>query len=74
MKKINNAGVLFDTIINEFDLRNDRHLATKLGVSPTVISNIINGRKIIGASMILRVHETFCVPVARIRKLMGETA
>lgn len=48
-------------------IKNYARLSRALGVAPPVISKHINGELPIGDNMILRLHETFGVPVATIR-------
>lgn len=54
-------------IMEENGIKNYAHLSRALGVAPPVISKHINGELRIGDNMILRLHETFGVPVATIR-------
>jgi hypothetical protein len=48
---------LLDTIIREYKLKNDRHLARVLGVSPSSICKIRNGYLTAGPEYVLRVHD-----------------
>lgn len=54
-------------VMAENRIKNYAHLSRALGVAPPVISKHINGDLAIGDNMILRLHETFGVPVADIR-------
>lgn len=54
-------------VMSENRIKNYAHLSRALGVAPPVISKHINGELRIGDNMILRLHETFDVPVATIR-------
>ena len=58
---------LFDKLIAEHDLKNDAGLARALDVAPPVISKHRRRSMPIGDSMILRIHETFDMPVRAIR-------
>ena len=54
---------------NNFDIRNDRHLAARLDVSTPVISRIRNGKCAVSAEIMIRVHEVFGLPIADIKEL-----
>lgn len=54
-------------VMGHNEIKNYAHLSRALGVAPPVISKHINGELPIGDNMILRLHETFGVPVAEIR-------
>ena len=58
-------------VMSENGIKNYAHLSRALGVAPPVISKHINGELRIGDNMILRLHETFGVSVARIRAALG---
>jgi plasmid maintenance system antidote protein VapI len=62
---------LINAIMDENGIRNYAQLSRSLGVAPPVISKHINGELRIGDNMILRLHETFGVPVARIRAALA---
>lgn len=59
--------ILLSWLMEENNIKNYAHLSRALGVAPPVISKHINGELRIGDNMILRLHETFGVPVASIR-------
>ena len=61
-------------VMSENGIKNYAHLSRSLGVAPPVISKHINGELRIGDNMILRLHETFGVPVARIRSALESAA
>ena len=65
------SGTLFNTVISKLSLKNDTELAKVLGLTPPTVSNIRNGRKEVGATLILRAHEVTDIPVAEIRKLLA---
>jgi plasmid maintenance system antidote protein VapI len=60
---------LLDHLIKRFDLRRDALLARTLQVSPPVLSKIRHGKMSITPAFILRVHETFDIPIKEIKKL-----
>lgn len=63
--------ILLQDVMEENRIKNYAELSRKLGCAPPVISKHINGELRIGDNMILRLHETFGVPVARIRAALA---
>jgi plasmid maintenance system antidote protein VapI len=61
---------LIDFLLKKFELKNDRALALALGIQPPAISKIRNGHSSITADFILKVHETFDIPVKEIKALI----
>jgi plasmid maintenance system antidote protein VapI len=69
------SGVLFDNLIAAHDLKNDAGLARALEVAPPVISKIRHHRALMGATLMITIHEKFDMPIAEIRtQLKGEAA
>jgi hypothetical protein len=66
-------GTMIDLIINGYCLKNDRALAKMLNITPPAICKLRSGKTPFGPSIILAVHETFGIPVARIREMLKET-
>jgi len=60
---------LLDALQKQFDIRNDRHLAARLDVSTPVISRIRNGKCAVSADIMIRIHEVFGLPIAKIKEL-----
>lgn len=52
-------------------LRNDAELSRCLGVTPATISKIRAGKSPVSAGLLLRIHETFGLPVAELRALLA---
>jgi plasmid maintenance system antidote protein VapI len=65
---------LFDTIKNDFGIKNDAALARQLGVAPPQVSKVRGGILPCTDSMILRIHEVYGLPVAKIRARLSESA
>lgn len=63
-------AAFFDGIIAARDLKNDAGLARALKVTPPVISKHRRGTLQVGASMVLKLHTTFNIPVAEILALV----
>jgi plasmid maintenance system antidote protein VapI len=61
---------LLDTIKERHSIKSDAELSRKLDVPPPTISKIRSGRVNVSADMILRIHETFNMPVKEIRELL----
>ncbi|NHQ93337.1 helix-turn-helix transcriptional regulator [Janthinobacterium lividum] len=49
--------------------KNDAALARALEVAPPVISKIRHGRLPIGASLLIRMHEVFDVPIRELKRI-----
>jgi hypothetical protein len=64
---------LLDYLKKQFDIETDRKLAYYLGISYTVMSKIRHMDDYpVTDSIILKIHETFELPVKKIRKLINE--
>ena len=61
---------LLDFLKQKFDIKNDRQLALALGIQAPAISKIRHGHSAITADFILKVHETFEIPVKEIKALI----
>lgn len=64
-------ATLLDTIIAENGLKNDRALAKAVGLAAPFISLLRSGKRNIGATTIIQLHETFPISVRRIKELAG---
>jgi plasmid maintenance system antidote protein VapI len=60
---------LLDELQKRFDIKNDRHLAATLGVSTPVMSRIRNSKCSVSADIMIRIHEVFGLPIAKIKRL-----
>jgi plasmid maintenance system antidote protein VapI len=61
---------LLDAVKKRYAIKNDAELSRKLDVPPPTISKIRSGKVNVSADMILRIHETFDMPVKEIRELL----
>jgi plasmid maintenance system antidote protein VapI len=61
---------LLDAVKERYSVKNDAELSRKLDVPPPTISKIRSGKVNVSADMILRIHETFDMPVKEIRELL----
>ena len=60
---------LIDHLIRRFNVRRDAHLAELLQVSAPVISKIRHGKMEITPAFILRVYDTFDIPIKEIKQI-----
>lgn len=63
---------LLDTLLEKMKLKNDAALSRMLEVAPPVISKIRHRRLPIGASLLIRMHETTGMSIRELRDLMGD--
>lgn len=70
-KEISDPNRLFNTIIDEARLKNDAELARSIGTSPSNISNMRARRLQIGATIIVKIMDTYGLSLKRIRALLG---
>lgn len=64
---------LFDFLIANYELKNDNALANELEITPSLICKIRYGRPIT-ATLILKVHERWDIPVKEIKSMLPEAA
>ena len=67
-----NPDNLLDTIITRMELKNDAALSRMLEVAPPVISKIRHRRLPVGASLLIRMHDTTGMSINELRDLMGD--
>lgn len=60
---------LLDYLRREYSLPSDAALAEAMEVSPPVISKMRNGYIGLTASMMLRIHDAFDIPIAEIKRI-----
>lgn len=60
---------LIDYLLSEYNIRNDAELARVLKVPPPTISKLRNGHTTLQATMILRIHDTFGMSIANIKRI-----
>ena len=63
---------LLDTLLEKMNLKNDAALSRMLEVAPPVISKIRHRRLPVGASLLIRMHETTGMSIRELRDLMGD--
>ena len=61
---------LLDAVKERYNVKNDAELSRRLDVPPPTISKIRTGVINVSSDMILRIHETFDMPVKDIRSLL----
>ena len=63
---------LLDSLIDKLHLKNDAALSRSLEVAPPVISKIRHRRLPVGASLLIRMHESTGMSIRDLRALMGD--
>ena len=66
------SNILFDTVIDEFNLKNDVSLSRFTKIPAAHISQIRSGVKNVSAGAIIKIHEATNMPIARIKELAGQ--
>lgn len=64
------ASTLLNELIRMKGLKNDAALCRFLEVQPPIISKMRNGMLPFGASMIIRIHDAFGMPIREIKALL----
>ncbi len=62
--------MILDVLKEKYDLKNDAAIAKALDIAPPIVSRIRNGKSNVSAEIILKIHETFGMPVADIKALL----
>ncbi len=62
--------MILDVLKEKYDLKNDAAIAKALEIAPPIVSRIRNGKSNVSAEIILKIHETFGMPVADIKALL----
>lgn len=62
--------MILDVLKEKYDLKNDAAIAKALDIAPPIVSRIRNGKSNVSADIILKIHETFGMPVADIKALL----
>lgn len=68
-EKSTGLTTLLDTLHERFGIKNDAALSRMIEVAPPVVSKWRTGQLMLGPSGILKLHETFGMPVKEIREL-----
>ena len=64
---------LLDTLIEKLHLKNDAELCRVLEVQPPIISKIRHRKLNVGATILLRMHETSTIPIRELKELTSES-
>lgn len=62
---------MFDQIMRDYGLQNDRQLALALGISPAVISRVRNEKVLLGPGVMIKINELFDISIAQIKHMTG---
>jgi hypothetical protein len=63
---------LLNTVMARLNLKNDAALSRSLTVAPPLISKVRHRRLPVGASLLLRIHETTGMSIKELRELLGD--
>jgi plasmid maintenance system antidote protein VapI len=63
------SNALIDYLLERFNLGTDAALARMMELQPPVISKMRHGKMSLTPSFILRVHDTFDIPIKEIKKI-----
>jgi hypothetical protein len=63
---------LLATVAEHLNVKNDAELARSLAVSPPIISKIRHRKMVVGASLLIRMHEITKISIKELRALMGD--
>lgn len=66
-----NPNRLLDAIIAMLSIKNDAALSRALEVAPPVLSKIRHHKQVIGASLLIRIHEVSDLSIREIKALAG---
>lgn len=61
---------LLDYLKETYNLKNDAEISRRLEVAPPVISRIRSGKINVSAEIMIRIHETFDMPIKEIKALI----
>jgi hypothetical protein len=67
-----NPNRLLDTLLENLQLKNDAALSRALEMGPAVISKIRHHHLLVGASLLIRMHEVSDLSIRDLRYLMGD--
>jgi hypothetical protein len=65
----NTQTKLIDSLISAKNLKNDAALSRDLGVAPPVVSKLRSGVLKVGPTLLIKIHDTFDMPIKTIRAL-----
>jgi len=63
---------LLNSLIDHLGIRTDADLCRVLEIPPSVLSSIRSGRRPIGASLLVRMHDVSGLDIRELRKLLGD--
>jgi len=64
---------MLDYLLITYKVKNDAELAKRLNVRSPVISKIRNRKSVVGAPLILEIHEEFELSIKEIKALIAES-
>jgi hypothetical protein len=58
---------LFDFLIENFDLKNDKRLCLEIGIQPSSLSKFRAKKRAVTPALILAIHDRFQIPIEEIK-------
>ncbi len=71
MSEMHTPAWLLDTLIDKMDLKNDDELASVLNVVRSRISEIRKERKLVGPSLLVKMHDASGLEISALKALAG---
>ena len=65
------SAKLLDYLRDKFHIESDYALAEALGSSAPTLSRVRTGHKVVGANLILAIHEQFGIPIKDIKGMIA---
>jgi hypothetical protein len=63
---------LLDTVTERLNVKNDAALSRALAIAPPIISKIRHRKMVVGAALLIRIHEVTNMSIKELRMLMGD--
>ena len=63
---------LLDTVTEHLNVKNDAALSRALAIAPPIISKIRHRKMVVGAALLIRMHEITNISIKELRALMGD--
>ena len=67
-----NPNSLLATVAEHLNVKTDAELSRVLSISPPIISKIRHRKMVVGASLLIRMHEMTKISIKELRALMGD--
>jgi transcriptional regulator with XRE-family HTH domain len=71
LKGMGMSARLLDYLKDKFHIESDYALAQELGTSAPTLSRVRTGHKVVGANLILAIHDAFEMPIKDIKGMLN---